>query len=152
MTQSLLLSLTAALLAYTMLIHSVLGQRRLMRPLLNDSANVMQRPLARFIIPFAWHLTTLVGLIVTAVLLAWAWAPQHAQTIGLAGTGLVFTFVGIIDAMQSRPAHRLDVPDRYRPCCFCGADLLLRLPHAACSSPSASIALRTDWRPPGCSM
>lgn len=105
MSQQVLLSLAAALLVVTMLIHSIVGQRRLMRPLLDGKTGIMQRPLARFIVPFAWHLTSLLGLVIAAVLLAWAWAPEHAQTIGVAGTGLVFTTVGIVDVIGSRGRH-----------------------------------------------
>ena len=89
----------------TMVIHSVLGQRRLMRPLLDEASGVMQRPLARFILPFAWHVMSFIGLIVAAILLAWAWAPEHARTVGLAATGVVFTIGGICDAIGSRGEH-----------------------------------------------
>lgn len=51
--QPILLTIAATLLIATMLLHSVLGQRRLMRPLLDEGSGVMQRPLARFIVPFA---------------------------------------------------------------------------------------------------
>ena len=51
--QPILLSIAAAVMIVTMVIHSVLGQRRLMRPLLDEASGVMQRPLARFILPFA---------------------------------------------------------------------------------------------------
>ena len=56
----------------------------------------MQRPLARFILPFGWHLMSLFGLIIAAILFAWAWAPDQARTIGLAMTGVVFTASGIV--------------------------------------------------------
>ena len=105
MTQPVLLSITAAVLVVTMLIHSILGQRRLIRPLLDQDAGIMQRPLARFLVPFAWHFTSLLGLIVAAILLAWAWAPEHALTIGLASTGTIFTLIGIFDAIASRGEH-----------------------------------------------
>jgi hypothetical protein len=100
-------ALTAAslLLIATMAVHSMLGQRRLIRPLLEEAGGVMQRPLARFIVPFAWHLTSFIGLIVAAVLLAWAWMPEHAQAIGLWTIGIVFTVGGIWDAIGSRGQH-----------------------------------------------
>jgi len=103
--QPILLTIAAGLLVVTMLLHSILGQRRLMRPLLDEGAGVMQRPLARFIVPFAWHLTSLIGLIVAAILLAWAWAPDHARTVGLAATAIVFTVSGIGDAIGSKGQH-----------------------------------------------
>ena len=103
--QPILLTLAALLMALTMCVHSILGQRRLIRPLLDEGHGVMQRPLARFIVPFAWHLTSFIGLIVAAILLAWAWAPDQARTIGLAMTGIVFAVGGIWDAVGSKGQH-----------------------------------------------
>ena len=99
------LTLAAILIVATMCVHSMLGQRRLLRPLLDEGHGVMQRPLARFIVPFAWHLTSFIGLIVAAILFTWAWAPDQARTIGLALTGIVFTVSGIWDAVGSNGQH-----------------------------------------------
>ena len=99
------LTLASLLLVATMLVHSILGQRRIIRPLLDDGAGVMQKPLARFIVPFAWHLTSFIGLIVAAILLALAWMPDQAPTIAIAATGLVFMVGGIWDAIGSRGKH-----------------------------------------------
>ena len=103
--QPILLTITAAVMVATMLVHSILGQRRLIRPLLDEHTGVMQRPLARFIVPFAWHLMSLLGLIVAVIFLAWAWAPDYARTIGLAATGTIFTIAGVVDAIGSRGEH-----------------------------------------------
>lgn len=103
--QAVALTLAAALLVATMIVHSMLGQRRLIRPLLDQDNGVMQRPLARFIVPFAWHLTSGIGFIIAAILFAWAWMPDQAKTIGLITTGAVFTVGGIWDAIGSRFQH-----------------------------------------------
>ena len=99
------LTIAALVLVMTMGVHSVLGQRRLLRPLLGESAGVMKHPLARFIVPFAWHLTSGIGLVVAAILLGWACAPGQARTIGLLATGIVFTASGLIDAVGSKGKH-----------------------------------------------
>jgi len=99
------LTFASLLLVTTMLVHSMIGQRRLIRPLLDEEAGVMKQPMARFIAPFAWHLTSGIGLVVAAILFAWAWAPDQAQSIGLAATGIVFTTSGVIDAIGSRGKH-----------------------------------------------
>jgi hypothetical protein len=99
------LTIAALLIVITMCLHSILGQRRLMRPLLNEGSGVMQRPLARFIVPFAWHLTSLIGLILASILLAWAWAPGNARFVGVAMAGAAFTIAGIWDAIGSRGKH-----------------------------------------------
>ncbi|HMI41833.1 MAG TPA: hypothetical protein VK485_11470 [Sphingomicrobium sp.] len=99
------LTLASLLIVATMLVHSLLGQRRIIRPLLDDGTGVMQKPLARFIVPFAWHLTSFIGFIVAAILFAWAWMPDQAVIIGLAATGVVFTAGGIWDAIGSERRH-----------------------------------------------
>ena len=99
------LTIASLLLVATMAVHSILGQKRLIRPILKQGAGVMQRPLARFILPFGWHLMSFIGLIVAAILFAWAWAPDQARTIGLATTGIVFTIGGIWDAIGSKGQH-----------------------------------------------
>jgi hypothetical protein len=105
MIEQLALTFASLLIVATMLVHSMLGQRRLIRPLLDQAEGVMQRPMARFIVPFAWHLTSFIGLIVAAVLLAFAWVPEHATTVGIVATAIVFTVGGILDAFGSRGKH-----------------------------------------------
>ena len=99
------LTLASLLLATTMCVHSVVGHRRLIRPLLDEGPGVMKHPLARFILPFAWHLTSGIGLVVAEILFAWAWAPDRARTIGLLATGITFTASGLIDCIGSRGKH-----------------------------------------------
>ena len=99
------LTLASLLLAVTMGVHSVLGQKRLIRPILKQGAGVMQRPLARFILPFGWHLMSFMGLVLATILFAWAWTPDQARAFGLATTGLVFTAGGLIDAVGSKGKH-----------------------------------------------
>ena len=99
------LTLASLLLAMTMCVHSAIGQRRLVRPLLDEGVGVMKHPLARFIVPFAWHLTSGIGLVVAAILFAWAWAPDQARMVGLVATGIVFTTSGLIDAIGSKGKH-----------------------------------------------
>jgi len=103
--QPILLTIAALLLVMTMCVHSVMGHRRLVRPLLDEGAGVMKHPPARFIVPFAWHLTSGIGLVVAAILFAWAWAPDRARTVGLLATGIVFTASGLIDAVGSKAKH-----------------------------------------------
>ena len=103
--QQIALTVAAILLVATMCVHSILGQKRLIRPILKQGPGVMQRPLARFILPFGWHLMSFMGLVIAAILFAWAWAPDQAKTFGLAMTGIVFTVSGIWDAISSKGQH-----------------------------------------------
>jgi len=99
------LTIASLLLVVTMGVHSILGQKRLIRPIIKQGAGVMQNPLARFILPFGWHLMSFMGLVLAAILFAWAWAPDQARTIGLAAAGIVFTAGGLIDAVGSKGKH-----------------------------------------------
>ena len=103
--EQLALTIASLPLVLTMCVHSILGQRRLIRPLLDEGHGVMQRPLAQFIVPFAWHLTSCIGLVVAAILFAWAWVPDQARTIGIAATAIVFTIGGLWDAVGSKGQH-----------------------------------------------
>ena len=96
---------SAALLIVTAGIHSIIGQRRLIGPLLSQTSGVLKYPLARFLIPFAWHLTSATWLVLASILLAWALEPALARTIGLLATGAVFTIAGVYDAFGSRGRH-----------------------------------------------
>jgi hypothetical protein len=99
------LTAAASLILLTMCLHSILGQRRLIRPLLKERDGVMRHSLARFVVPFAWHLTSLIGVVLASILLAWAWAPDQARSIGLAMTAAVFICSGLFDAVGSRGRH-----------------------------------------------
>ena len=99
------LTLASLLLVMTMCVHSAVGQRRLVRPLLDDGTGVMKHALTRFIVPFAWHLTSGIGLVLAAILFAWAWMPDQARSVGLGMSGVVFTASGLIDAVGSKGKH-----------------------------------------------
>ena len=99
------LTLASLLLVMTMCVHSAVGQRRLVRPLLDDGTGVMKQALTRFIVPFAWHLTSGIGLVLAAILFAWAWMPDQARSVGLVMSGIVFTASGLIDAVGSKGKH-----------------------------------------------
>jgi hypothetical protein len=99
------LTLASLLLVMTMCVHSAVGQRRLVRPLLDDGTGVMKQALTRFIVPFAWHLTSGIGLVLAAILFAWAWMPDQARSVGLGMSGVVFTASGLIDAVGSKGKH-----------------------------------------------
>ena len=103
--QQILLTIASLLLVATMAVHSILGQKRLIRPILRQGAGVMQIPLARFILPFGWHLMSFMGLVIAAILFAWAWAPDRVAAIGLVMNGVVFTAAGLIDAVGSKGRH-----------------------------------------------
>ncbi len=92
--------LAAALMVATGLAHSVIGERRLIGPLLAIDAPLLRVMLARRVIRFAWHLTTLLmGL--CAVLVLWPAMPRPV----IAVTGGLWFAAGVFDAVATRGQH-----------------------------------------------
>jgi hypothetical protein len=99
------LVLAVVLLVLTAAVHSVMGERRLLKPLLAQFTGILGAPLARFILRAVWHFTSLSWLVLAAILLTLGFQPQHALRIALAITGAAFTAAGIIDLAGSRGKH-----------------------------------------------
>jgi hypothetical protein len=97
--------LSAALLVLTAIVHSTLGERRLLKPLLAHASGILASSLARFVLRFAWHLTSLSWLVLASILLTLGFQPEHALAGALAATGVAFTTAGIFDAIGSRGRH-----------------------------------------------
>ncbi len=64
-----LLNLAAVLLIVTGVAHSLLGERRLIVPLLSKQEGVLASKLARFILRFAWHLTSVTWAVLALILI-----------------------------------------------------------------------------------
>jgi hypothetical protein len=96
---------SAALLILTAIVHSVLGERRLLKPLYQQTSGILASSLARFILRFAWHLTSLSWLVLAIILLSFQFQPAHAMSIALIATGVAFTAAGLFDAYGSRGRH-----------------------------------------------
>jgi hypothetical protein len=92
--------LSAIMMAATAMTHSVLGERRLIRPVLAIDSPLTQRPLARQVLRLAWHLTTLFMLL-TALLIVWPGTPSMLILI----TGSLWLAVGLIDGVVTKGQH-----------------------------------------------
>jgi hypothetical protein len=92
--------LSAAFMVTTAAIHSVLGYRRLMVPLLRDKTGPLADPLTRRIIRFAWHATSVLMLI-SAAAVAWPGTPDSLLII----IGAVWLASGLFDAAYTRGRH-----------------------------------------------
>jgi hypothetical protein len=100
------LILTAAiLLAVTASAHSVLGEQRLIGPLLARREGVLASDLARVVIRFAWHLTSVTWAILALILVQLVRDPATARLWAAAGTGVAFTGLGLFDAVATRGRH-----------------------------------------------
>ena len=73
--------LAAFITLLTLLVHSFLGEQRLIKPVLASEVGVMKRPLARQVTRFAWHWTSLLWLIPVFVLAQAAFDPQSANML-----------------------------------------------------------------------
>ena len=100
-----LLFTAALLLIVTALAHSVLGERRLIGPLVARRDGILTRPLARVILRFAWHVTSVSWAILALILVQLVRNPATARFWAAAGTGVAFTCVGLFDAAATRGRH-----------------------------------------------
>lgn len=92
--------LSAAFMATTAGVHSVLGYRRLIVPLLHSNAGPLADPLSRRIIRFAWHATSVLMLISAAVV-AWPGTPNSLLIV--IGAGWLAT--GLFNAVYTKGRH-----------------------------------------------
>ena len=104
MTSSLLL-ISAALVLVTCLTHSLVGERRLMGPLLKLRVGVLQNDLARQVLRFAWHLMSGLGLIVAFLLFSYARNPSTIDPAMIVLIGLTLAGAGLFDAIYTRGKH-----------------------------------------------
>ncbi|MGD0547799.1 MAG: hypothetical protein ABR991_08205 [Terracidiphilus sp.] len=100
-----LLSTAAVLLIFTALVHSLLGERRLIGPLLTRREGVLASGLARFVLRFVWHLLSITWIVLALILVQLVRDPVTARHWAAAATGVAFTGVGLFDAVASRGRH-----------------------------------------------
>ena len=103
MAEAVLLA-AACLCVVTAGIHSILGEQRLIGPLLNSQARIMREPLARQVVRFAWHWTSALWLVVAVVLVSAATGSFVDRTILLA-IALAHIVCGLLDAAITRGKH-----------------------------------------------
>ncbi len=98
------LLMAAALCVITGLLHSVLGEQRLIQPLLASDLPIMQNNLARQVTRFAWHWTTALWLLVAATLALSAYSLIDSVHL-LVAIGGVHVVMGLADAILTRGQH-----------------------------------------------
>lgn len=103
--QWLVIASMVALLA-TALAHSLAGEIYLLRPLFRHGGNrVLDSQLARMVLRFAWHVTSLAWIVLAVILYAVAFNEAHLRTVILASVGASFVFAGVFDLIASRGRH-----------------------------------------------
>jgi hypothetical protein len=102
---TLFLVLAAILTLATAATHSYFGERRLIGPLVASNDGVMARLLAKQVIRFAWHLTSLLWLGQALLLLRAALVPSFFDPALIAGIGFLHLAIGLFDAVITRGQH-----------------------------------------------
>src|SRR5690606_26428400 len=86
--------------------HSVGGEIYLLRPLFKHRGNrVLDSHLARMILRFAWHVTSVAWIVLAVILYAVAFNEAHLRTVVLASVGASFVFAGLFDLVASKGRH-----------------------------------------------
>ena len=93
------------LLVLTAAIHSLLGEKRLITPLMRERTGVLVSAQARFLLRLTWHLTSVLWLALAVILLAAVWRPETVVRVALAATGGLFLICGLVDAVATRFRH-----------------------------------------------
>ena len=99
-----LLLWAAALCGVAAVIHSVIGEQKLVRPQLSAPTGVMENPLARQVTRLAWHWTSALWLLVGALLAAAAYGDIAASWLVIA-VGAVHLIAGIADVVITKGRH-----------------------------------------------
>lgn len=99
------IKLCALALVATSLVHSILGERRLIGPLLAQCEGVLSHDLARFLLRIVWHFMTILFWIIAATLWASTRSTDIAISVLLAATAIGIGGAGVYDAIGSRGQH-----------------------------------------------
>ena len=94
------LYLAAVTMVATALLHSFLGEQRLIRPLLAINTPLLQSTLARQVLRYAWHFTSVL-MILSAVVIVWSGVPSGVIIV----VGITWLVTGIADAVLTSGRH-----------------------------------------------
>jgi hypothetical protein len=95
-------ALTTLITAFT---HSYFGEKRLIGPLVASNDGVMSRLLAKQVIRFAWHLTSLLWIGQALILLRAAIDEKFLDPTLIGAIGVLYVAVGLFDAVVTRGKH-----------------------------------------------
>ncbi len=95
----------SALLIITALAHSVLGEYRLIMPLLRSHDGILGSQQARFLLRFVWHFMSILFAVIAAALIAHQHSADSGRTVLLLGTAIGVGGAGVCDAVATRGRH-----------------------------------------------
>jgi hypothetical protein len=102
---AMLVALVAGLLVLTGAIHSGLGEKRLITPLLQARPGILASAQARFLLRLTWHGFSVLMGVLALILLALIWRPETVLQTALGATGAVFLISGLVDVVVTRGRH-----------------------------------------------
>ena len=95
-----------AALVLVSFVHSLAGEKRLLRPMFAKRGNrVLDNKLARLVLRFAWHVTSVLWILMAIVLYSVGFSPENLTAVILISFGVGFLFIGIFDLIASRGKH-----------------------------------------------
>ncbi len=100
-----LVAIVAGLLVLTGTIHSLLGEKRLITPLLQARSGILASAQARFLLRLTWHGFSVLMGVLALVLLTLIWRPEAVLQTTLGATGAVFLISGLVDVVVTRGRH-----------------------------------------------
>ena len=92
--------LSAACMVTTAIVHGMLGERRLIQPLMMLDQGVLGIELARRVFRLAWHALSLL-MLVSAASVVWPGTPRGLILL----IGAAWTATGLFDAIYTRGRH-----------------------------------------------
>jgi len=92
--------LSAAFMATTAVVHGILGERRLLQPLMTLDQGIMGVELARKVFRLAWHALSLL-MLVSAASVVWPGTPRELILL----IGATWSATGLFDAIYTRGRH-----------------------------------------------
>lgn len=105
MTSNVATAICAGLLVVTALVHSILGERRLLGPLLDLRIGILDHSLARFLLRFVWHFMSVLFAIIAVTLLVGLSSAETARITLLGATSVGVGGAGVFDALSTRGRH-----------------------------------------------
>lgn len=88
------------------LMHSYYGERMLIGPLLKHKGNrLLEHPLGRMLLRFAWHITSIAWLVLAFILYTMAFTNARLDAAILSSIGASFLAMGVFDLIVSRGKH-----------------------------------------------
>jgi len=93
-------------LVATSVLHSVGGEVYLLRPLFKYRGNrVLDNALARMVLRFAWHVTSIMWLVLAIILYALVFDSETLSLMIYGSIGLSFLAIGLFDMCVSKGKH-----------------------------------------------